>query len=287
MVVTQINSTNLPPDVRDDALFTAHTARDAISSWKSHQLRMVHQDIARTDILETLENNSVLIVQDYAMKFMPTQYRETQKEFFGKRGISWHVTVCQTKVNGKLQAQTFVHIVKSGVQESETVVPIMEHIMQTLKKEHPEIQNVYYRQDNAGCYHSATTILSCEVLRERSGLNLCQLDFCDPQGGKGPCDRKAAQIKCHIKAYINQGNSVTTPEEMKTAIQSNGGIPGVRVACVPGATRADSIKAKWDGISAYYNFKFTKDGVRVFKAYSIGNGKFSPWSKFHSKLLFY
>lgn len=244
---------------------------------------MVHQDNARTDILDVLEKDSVLIVQDFAMKFIPAQYRETQKEFFGKRGISWHITVCQTKVDGNLLAQTFVHIIKSGLQESETVIAIMEHVIQTLKKEHPEIENVYYRQDNAGCYHSAATVLSCKILRERSGANLCRLDFCDPQGGKGACDRKAAQIKRQIKAYINQGNSVTTPDELKAAIQSNGGIPGVRVACIPGPTKANEIKAKWEGISSYYNFTFSNDGVRAFKAYSIGEGKFWPWSKFESK----
>ncbi len=208
-IASEIHATNLPEDVRDDALFTAQTARDAINSWKSHQLRMVHQDTARTDILDGLEKDSVLIVQDFAMKFIPVQYREMQKEFFGKRGISWHITVCQTKVDDNLLAQTFVHIVKSGLQESETVVPIMEHVIQTLKKEHPEIENVYYRQDNARCYHSAATVLSYKILPEKSGVNLCRLDFCDPQGGKRAFDRKAAQIKRKIKAYINQGNSVS------------------------------------------------------------------------------
>ena len=208
-IASEIHATNLPEDVRDDALFISQTARDAINSWKSHQLRMVHQDNARTNILDILEQDSALIVQDFAMNFIPAQYRETQKEFFGKRGISWHITVCQTKVDGNLLAQIFVHIVKSGLRESETVVTIMEHVIQTLKKEHPEIENVYYRQDNAGCYHSAATVLSCKILRERSGVNLCRLDFCDPQGGKGPCDRKAAQIKRHFKAYINQSRKLS------------------------------------------------------------------------------
>jgi hypothetical protein len=241
---------------------------------------MVHQDIARIDILESLDDKSVLIVQDFAMKFLPTQYRETQAEFFGKRGISWHITVCQTKVDGKLLAETFVHIVESRVQESETVVPIMDHVLQTLKKEHPDMQNVYYRQDNAGCYHSATTILSCKVLRDRSGLNFCQLDFCDPQGGKGPCDRKAAQIKYHIKAYINQGHSVTTPQAMKSAIESNGGISGVRVVSVAATSKSKTKNIKWEGISAFFNFVFTNEGIRAFKAYNIGEGKFWPWSTF-------
>ena len=141
---SEIHATNLPEDVRDNALFISQTARDVTNSWKSHQLQMVHQDNARTDILDILKQNSALIVQDFATKFIPVQYQEMQKEFFGKRGISWHITVCQTKVDSNLLAQTFVHIVKSGLQQSETVVTIIEHVIQTLKKEHPEIENVYY-----------------------------------------------------------------------------------------------------------------------------------------------
>ena len=73
-----IQSTNLPQDLQDDLLFTARTASDGIRSWKTHQLRMVHQDTARTDIVDSIQEGSVLITQDFAMKFLPAHYRETQ-----------------------------------------------------------------------------------------------------------------------------------------------------------------------------------------------------------------
>ena len=97
----------------------------------------------------------------------------------------------------------------------------MEHVLKTLKYEHPELTRVVYRQDNAGCYHCATIIIACKLLRERTKVDLCRIDFRDPQGGKGPCDRKAAQIKMHVKQYINQGHSVTTPADLRKAIESN------------------------------------------------------------------
>ena len=39
---------------------------------------MVHQDTDRTDIIDSLQEDSVLITQDFVMKFLPTQDRETQ-----------------------------------------------------------------------------------------------------------------------------------------------------------------------------------------------------------------
>ena len=126
-----------------------------------------------------------------------------------------------------------MHIIESGLQDSHTVVTVMEHVLKTLKYEHPELPKVVYRQDNAGCYHCANTILACKLLRERTKVDLYRIDFCDPQGGKGSCDRKAAQIKMHVKQFINQGHSVTTPADITKAIESNEGICGVRVTVVP------------------------------------------------------
>ena len=77
-------------------------AVEAILSWKAHQIRVVHQDECRLQVIEKLSENTVLIVQDFAMKFLPAEYREAQSDFFGKRGISWHILVCTRKKNDKL-----------------------------------------------------------------------------------------------------------------------------------------------------------------------------------------
>ena len=34
---------------------------------------------------------------DWAMKFLPASFRETERDWFGKKAKSWHVTVAVTK----------------------------------------------------------------------------------------------------------------------------------------------------------------------------------------------
>ena len=75
-------------DDKDEAVFLVQRAREAITAWKAHQLRSINQDRARLEVLASLDSTGVLIVQDFAMKFMPVQYREAQSDFFGKRGLS-------------------------------------------------------------------------------------------------------------------------------------------------------------------------------------------------------
>ena len=79
----------------------------------------------------------------------------------------------------------------------------------------------------------------------------------------------------HVKQYINQGHSVTTPADLRKAIKSNKGICGVRVTVVPvPKTTMHSKSIKWEGISTLLNFEITTAGVWAFKAYGIGAGNF-------------
>ena len=42
---------------KEDALYTFQEAVQAIHLWKSHQLRLVNQDAARTDFIDRLNKN--------------------------------------------------------------------------------------------------------------------------------------------------------------------------------------------------------------------------------------
>ena len=257
---------------RDDALYLYESASQAIQSWKSHQLRSVRQDQSRLDVLKQLNENTVLIVNDWAMKFLPQLYCESQQDWCGKRGISWHISVVFRRVRGELQSQGFVHIIQQCSQDSSRVILIMQHVLQTLKAEHPEITTAFYRQDNAGCYHCANTILACPLIGKSTGIHVSRLNFSDPQGGKGLVDRLAATCKSHICIYINDGHNVTKAEEIQEALLSHGGVSGVRVAVLH--TVPEIIQEqKFPGISKLHNFEFGDGALVAWRACDIGSGK--------------
>ncbi len=152
----------------------------AINAWKAHQLRSVQQDKARIDVLECLDETIVLITEDWAMKFLPQKYREIQADWFAKRGISWHISIVACKIGGVLQHQAFVHIVKNTSQDNTVIVQILRHTLRELKKESPEITSAYLRQDNAGCYHNATVLAACCLMKKETGIKVKRVDFSDP-----------------------------------------------------------------------------------------------------------
>ena len=265
----------------DGLKFNTEQARRNINAWKAHLLRAVNQDEARINVIERLDENSVFLVQDWAMKFLPRKYRESQSDWFAKRGIPWHITVAVRRGSDQqLESMTFVHLFKACSQDSNTVLGIMADVLTKLKIGMPDLDSVYYRQDNAGCYHSAWTIVSAKVLADKAGVSLERLDFSDPQGGKGACNRKAATIKSHMQIFLNAGNDIETAAQMKAAIESSGGVPGVNVTLSEIPERQAKTAVSWEGVSFVNNIQYESDFLRVWKAYNIGPGKIVPWSKF-------
>lgn len=159
--------------VKEEAEFTIRHSREHINAWKSHLIRNVNQDQARVDLLENLDRSSVFLVQDWAMKYLPRKYRESQADWFGKRGISWHITVATRRGEDKeFEMMTFVHILESCSQDYCAVISIMGDVIKQLKKAMPQLSTVFYRQDNACCYHNGPMILSAKKLGEDEGVQI-------------------------------------------------------------------------------------------------------------------
>ena len=273
-----LSETKFPSDEeRDEAVYLFQTAKLAILSWKAHILRLANQDQARLDALEHLGEGDVLIVNDWAMKFLPQRYRESQADWFGKRGISWHISVVYCCLDGVLQWQGFIHIIQSCKQGSSSVVRIMQDVLSTIKLENKEISQASFQQDNVGCYHSSEIILSCPLISASTGVKIHRIDFSDPQGGKGAADRLAATCKSHVRIFINKGNDVTTAHQLKDALLSHGGIEGMRVVSMETIEELPIVEdsRKIPAISKLNNFAFDADthSIKAWRAYEIGKGK--------------
>ena len=85
-----------------------------------------------------------------------------------------------------------------------------------------------------------------------------QLDFSDPQGGKGACDRKGATIKSHMNIHLNAGHDIETPSQMFEAILSSSGVPSLGVTLCESITTPPMATYKVDGVSTLSNIEFSK-----------------------------
>jgi len=130
---------------KKEMAYVVSQSKRNILSWKAHLhvLRAINQDEARLNILRNLDPTSVLVVLDWAMKFLARKYRESQSDWYRKKGISWHIAVAMTKQECQLEMPTLVHVFQSCTQDSYSVLAIIDDVVSQLKAVRPEIKQVY------------------------------------------------------------------------------------------------------------------------------------------------
>ena len=136
-------------DTQEELVFVASQAkRQHIHSWKSHLLRSTNQDDCRVDVIKDLDETSVLLVLDRAMRYLPRKFLESQTDWYGKSGIPWHIAVAmRSGTGGEMEMMSFVHLFESCNQDSCAVLAILNDIFGQLKFIMPQLKSVYLRQE--------------------------------------------------------------------------------------------------------------------------------------------
>ncbi|XP_063397175.1 uncharacterized protein LOC134681468 [Mytilus trossulus] len=123
-------------DQEDDTIYMVEQSIKAVQEWKKHLLRSYNQDTARSEILHKLSKDEVLVERDWAMKFLPMRYRESQSKWFGKRGLNWHVSVgsYHTSDTDDLKMQTIIHVFDNASQDARTSNAVLRNTLQQFQQ---------------------------------------------------------------------------------------------------------------------------------------------------------
>ena len=98
----------------------------------------------------------------------------------------------QRTENKELQMMTVVHVLQTSNQDSCMVRSIMKNAIGKLKSHLNQLRSVFYKLDNADCYHCGMFNVWASFPSRRHGVFVKRLDFSDPQCGIEPCDGKEA-----------------------------------------------------------------------------------------------
>ncbi|KAL9961666.1 hypothetical protein ACROYT_G030658 [Oculina patagonica] len=125
----------LTKDQQERAKWEFEHAVSDIEAWKTHLLRAFHQDQAKQDALSQLDEKTIIVINHWAMKLLPMKFRETQSQWFAKRGLSWHFSAvihnsghpdCQAEGNGEHVIHTYVAAFDDCKQDWFSVTCIIE-----------------------------------------------------------------------------------------------------------------------------------------------------------------
>ena len=161
-------------DQNEDLQHDHKLAKEMKFQWKSHHIRAENQERAKQNVLNSLKTNSALVLMDWALKFRQLNYREKHSEWFGKRGINWHVSCVITRnaENNNLEIASFVHLFDSCAQDWFAVCAILEHLLGIIKENEASINQVLLRSDGSGCYHNNNRIAAVYDVGSRVGIKV-------------------------------------------------------------------------------------------------------------------
>ena len=107
----------------------------------------------------------------WAIKFIELKYREKQSEWFGKRGINWHVisVIRRNAEDNGLEIMSYVHLFESCAQDWNTVYANLENPLGNIK---PTVNEVFLRSDGAGCYRNKNLSVAATKVGSRAGIKV-------------------------------------------------------------------------------------------------------------------
>ena len=110
----------------------------------THILCTIHQADSVERLINELEDDQAVLTIDYKQKIAPiSSYRESQQNYFGKRGMCWHGSDEQQKV---VRVHYFDYIIENDtVQDFTSVACCLESAIDCMKKQFLFIKRVSLR----------------------------------------------------------------------------------------------------------------------------------------------
>ena len=257
----------------DEIIYDVNASINAIFAYMNHQIRDVQQRRAKSYCFNHLGHETAFWLKDFAQKLLPMRFREGQREYFGKKGMSIHIDVFFRKQGEDLLKYVYLTCLFRCNQNSVDVLNIGDNVLCSFKVDCPMISKLFAKSDNASCYHGNFIYEALFKLCKSRSLQLLRYDFNEPCKGKDQCDRESAGAKTVINSYVDNGNDVINAVGAYDALHYGRGIKNTKVAVIESNVEEASLTgAKIKNISAYHSIKFSEDHMKLYRYYDIGPG---------------
>uniref|UniRef100_A0A0N5BC01 C2H2-type domain-containing protein n=1 Tax=Strongyloides papillosus TaxID=174720 RepID=A0A0N5BC01_STREA len=246
-----------------------------ILNYQAHAIRIYHSETVKKEILSNMENNSCIVIVDWAQKLLPFKRLETQAEYFGKRGISWHLSHVIGKINSSTVQHSFVHIINNDTkQDSACILALFYNLISELKQF--GIKKLIIRSDNAACYKSNETICSIPLIAKNLNVTISEYCFSETQFGKSHADRVCSLMKRRINSAAMR-QDIETPRDLYIALtnghnQSDNNPYSITLLDTLGF-KSQIPQLKIDNIKRYFNFQYVGRKVYASEFKNISNPK--------------
>jgi len=281
---------NLPDtEARSEMIFDVTQGITNILNWMKHIIRGVQQEKAKVIAFDSLQDTDTgFWLSDWAQKILQSSFRESQREYFGKKGMSLHIDVLFMKTaDGSLIKKTYYTALTRCDQDVVDTLCVADHVIKQMHIEYQHLRRLYHKSDNAGCYAGNSVAENLYNICKIQNIQLLRYDYNEPQRGKDQADRDSAVAKIFLSAYIHSGNDCLSGEDIKKGKLHLGGPKNASISVAEiDKTSCEMTNSTIPNIQSFHSVLYDKLGMVFWQYFECGAGKFQPYQnlKFKSGL---
>ena len=227
----------------------------------AHLVRGKYQRMKFMEEVNGLRPGKAVVVCDYMMKLLLHKFREPQRDWFGKKGVSVHGSMFFFKTEESEEIQVEIHDVFSNgdcTQNWYFTVSAFEATFNNFKSRHEDVKSLVIWSDNGPHYHNTSVILWLTRLHEICLIHIERYSFFEAQKGKTSLDSHFATFKFAIKGWMKRGNDLLTSEDIVDGTKEH--LRGTHVYEIMIDRTKEPCSAKTlDKITSYADFTFKND----------------------------
>ena len=256
-----------------ELIYDVNNAIKDIVNYVKHLMRDHQQKKAKTHCFDQLDNETAFWLRDFAQKILPVKYREGQREYFGKKGMSLHIDVIFRKVDSEIEKDVYLTCLYRCSQSMVDVHCIAEKVLQEFHNDYPIIKNIFCKSDNASCYHGNYVLEALYKLAKHFDISLMRYDYNEPCRGKDQCDRESSGIKTILNSFVDAGNDVISADDLYESVHYGNGVKKGKISVAEIDADVSNLSGKKiTNISDYHSVKFCDNHMYLYRYYDIGEG---------------
>ena len=147
--------------------------------------------------------------------------------------MSLHVDVFFYKSKNKDVVKfTYFTLTERCDQGLVDVLSISDVVLEEFKQDVPRVNMLFWKSDNANCYHSNFAAERLYHLCKQHGIQLLRYDYIEPSKGKDQCDRESATAKALLRNYVDARNDLANANDIYSGLHYASGVANDKVAVI-------------------------------------------------------
>lgn len=244
-----------------------------------HVIRTHHSSAVKANVPASLALNQVAITADYKMKYLQTVYRESQQEWFGKAGMTWHGVWATVKRQDKFISQFFHNVSDDKKEDAFAVLSNIAEALRQIKCAFPELSEGVLMTDGAGAYSGAFLAIHLSQLGVWTGIPITAHYISESGQGKSVLDAIFGVLTNFLERVTRTGRKfdILKAADLKAALMAFDGIKGnhFQETIYDRASEAKLKKGAFPGLKKMHAHMYNYDQNNNFRSLTVHEQCFS------------